>query len=227
MAASTTTRRVPWLGLLAAGMLLVFAYMCFFYAPEDSIQGAVQRLFYPHVASAWVAGLAFFMVFVSSVAYLATRDLKWDAFAAASAEVGLLFTSGTLVLGMLWGKASWGVYWAWDPRLTSVLVLWLLYLAYQALRSYVVEATRRARYSSVLGIVAFVDVPIIYFSIKWWRTQHPSYVIQPGMKAAMPTEMLQTLMFGVTTFTVLYIYFASQRLRIQRLQQKVSNGGSR
>ncbi len=227
MGASTSVRRVPWLGLLAAGMLIAFAYMCFFYAPEDAIQGAVQRLFYPHVGSAWVAGLAFFVVFVSSVAYLLTRDLKWDARAAASAEVGLLFTSGTLILGMLWGKASWGVYWAWDPRLTSVLVLWLLYLAYQALRSYVVEPTRRARYSSVLGIVAFVDVPIIYFSIKWWRTQHPSYVIQPGMKAAMPTPMLQTLMFGVATFTVLYAYFASQRLRIQRMQDTNPPGGPR
>ncbi len=227
MTALTTVRRVPWLGLLSAVMLIAFLYMCFFYAPEDIIQGQVQRLFYPHVGSAWVAGLAFFVVFVASVLYLVTRDLKWDALAAASAEVGLLFTSGTLVLGMLWGKASWGVYWAWDPRLTSVLVLWLLYLAYQALRSYVLEPTRRARYSSVLGIVAFVDVPIIYFSIKWWRTQHPSYVIQPGMKAAMPTEMLQTLMFGVATFTVLYIYFASQRMRIHRLQRSIAQGSSR
>lgn len=227
MRAWTTVRGGPWLGSLAAAMMVVFLYMCFFYAPEDAIQGQVQRVFYPHVGSAWVAGLAFFMVFVASVAYLVTRDLKWDAIAAASAEVGLLFTSGTLILGMIWGKASWGVYWAWDPRLTSVLVLWLLYLAYQALRSYVVESTRRARYSSVLGIVAFVDVPIIYFSVKWWRTQHPSYVLQPGMKAAMPTGMLQTLMFGVATFTVLYIYFASQRLRIHREQLASAQGGSR
>ena len=223
MASQRTQRRVPWLGALSALMMIVFIYMCFFYAPEDSIQGQVQRLFYPHVSSAWVAGLAFFTVFVASVAYLVTRDLKWDGIAAASAEVGLLFTSGTLILGMLWGKASWGTYWAWDPRLTSVLVLWLLYLAYIALRSYVSEPAKRARFSSVLGIVAFVDVPIIYFSIKWWRTQHPSYVIQPGMKPAMPTEMLQTLLFGVATFTVFYIYLASQRLRLQSSQaQEVS-----
>ncbi|MHB0929352.1 MAG: cytochrome c biogenesis protein CcsA [Candidatus Nanopelagicales bacterium] len=218
MASQPTQRHVPWLGALSALMLIVFLTMCFFYAPEDSIQGQVQRLFYPHVASAWVAGLAFFTVFVASIGYLVTRDLKWDGIAAASAEVGLLFTSGTLILGMLWGKASWGTYWAWDPRLTSVLVLWLLYLAYLALRTYVSEPAKRARFSSVLGIVAFVDVPIIYFSIKWWRTQHPSYVIQPGMKPAMPAEMLQTLLFGVATFTVLYIYLASQRLRLLRYQ---------
>ena len=213
---STTTRA---LGAASAVLLAVFAYMCFFYAPEDLSQGPVQRVFYPHVGSAWVAGIAFFIVFVSGIAYLATRDLKWDAWAAASAEVGLLFTTGTLVLGMIWGKASWGTYWAWDPRLTSVLVLWLLYLAYAALRSYVVEPTRRARFSSVLGIVAFLDVPIIYFSVKWWRTQHPTLVIEGG-KAAMPAEMLQTLLFGVLTFTVFYLYLATMRTRMQRLERQ-------
>ena len=213
---STSTRA---LGAASAVLLAVFAYMCFFYAPEDLSQGPVQRVFYPHVGSAWVAAIAFYVVFVAGIAYLATRDLKWDAWAAASAEVGLLFTTGTLVLGMIWGKASWGTYWAWDPRLTSVLVLWLLYLAYAALRSYVVEPTRRARFSSVLGIVAFLDVPIIYFSVKWWRTQHPSLVIEDG-KAAMPAEMLQTLLFGVLTFTVFYLYLATMRTRMQRLERQ-------
>lgn len=214
------------LGPLTAVMMAVFAYLCFFYAPEDSIQGEVQRLFYPHVSSAWVAGLAFFVVFIGSVAYLVTRDLKWDSRAAASAEVGLLFTTGTLILGMLWGKASWGAYWAWDPRLTSVLVLWLLYLAYIALRTYVDDPARRARFSAVLGIVAFVDVPIIYFSVKWWRTQHPTYVIQPG-ESHLPAEMLYTLLFGVCTFTVFYLYLASERMRLQRLERTARMGGSR
>ena len=226
MGTTKTLTKGPWLGALSVVMLAIFTYMCFFYAPEDLAQGPVQRVFYPHVGSAWVAGLAFFAVFVSSIAYLATRDLKWDGYAAASAEVGLLFTSGTLVLGMIWGKASWGTYWAWDPRLTAVLVLWLLYLAYMALRSYVPEPTRRARFSSVLGIVAFLDVPIIYFSVKWWRTQHPSLVIEGG-KAAMPAEMLQTLLFGVATFTVFYLYLAGKRLQIQRLERQVRQEGSR
>jgi len=207
------------LGIATTVLMAVFAYMCFFYAPEDVAQGPVQRVFYPHVGSAWVAALAFFVVFLASIAYLATRDLKWDAWASASAEVGLLFTSGTLVLGMIWGKSFWGTYWAWDPRLTSVLVLWLLYLAYTALRAYVVEPTRRARFSSVLGIVAFLDVPIIYFSVKWWRTQHPSLVIERG-KAHMPPEMLQTLLFGVLTFTVFYLYLAGMRMRMQRLERQ-------
>lgn len=219
MGSSSDKRGTSVLGAATAVLMAVFLYMCFYYAPEDVAQGPVQRVFYPHVGSAWVAGLAFFIVFVASIAYLATRDLKWDAWAAASAEVGLLFTSGTLVLGMIWGKSFWGTYWAWDPRLTSVLVLWLLYLAYAALRAYVAEPTRRARFSSVLGIVAFLDVPIIYFSVKWWRTQHPSLVIEGG-KAAMPTEMLQTLMFGVLTFTVFYAFLASVRMRMARLERQ-------
>ena len=219
MGTSTSRRLTSVLGGATLVLMSVFAYMCFLYAPEDLAQGPVQRVFYPHVGSAWVAALAFFVVFVSSIAYLVTRDLKWDSRAAASAEVGLLFTSGTLVLGMIWGKSFWGTYWTWDPRLTSVLVLWLLYLAYTALRAYVAEPTRRARFSSVLGIVAFLDVPIIYFSVKWWRTQHPQLVIEGG-KAAMPTPMLQTLIFGTVAFTVFYVYLAAMRMRMTRLDRQ-------
>jgi heme exporter protein C len=206
-------------GVATLVLMPIFLYLCFFYAPEDLAQGAVQRVFYPHVGSAWVAGMAFLVVFATSLAYLLTRDLAWDAWAAASAEVGLLFTSGTLVLGMIWGEASWGTYWVWDPRLTSVLVLWLLYLAYAALRGYVTDPSRRARFSAVLGIVAFLDVPIIYFSVKWWRTQHPTLLIEPN-KIAMPPQMFQTLLFGVLTFSVFYFYLASTRVRMQRLQRQ-------
>ena len=123
--------------------MAVFIYTSFIFAPEDEVQGVVQRIFYIHVASAWIAALAFFVVFVGSIVYLAPRDLRWDAIAGASAEVGLLFTTVVLVTGMLWGKAIWGVYWTWEPRLTSVLVLWLLYLAYVAIRAYVPDRTAR------------------------------------------------------------------------------------
>ncbi len=122
--------------------VVVFALAVVFYAPEDEFTGLVQKIFYVHVASAWIAAVAFFVVFVGSIAYLWKRDLRWDAIAGASAEVGLLFTTVVLVTGMLWGKEVWGVYWSWDPRLTSVLVLWLLYLAYVAIRAYTPEPTR-------------------------------------------------------------------------------------
>lgn len=214
------SRRTPVLGALTAVSVVVFAWMCFFYAPEDAVQGPVQRVFYPHVGSAWVASIAFFVVFVVSIRFLVTRDLSWDAWAAASAEIGLMFTSATLVLGMIWGKAVWGVYWTWDPRLTSVLVLWLLYLSYVALRAYVVEPMRRARYSAILGIVAFLDVPIIYFSVKLWRTLHPQPVVITADGPQLPTGMLITLLFGVFTFTLLYFYLARLRVSVLRLMDQ-------
>ena len=150
---------------------------------------------------------------------LVTRDLAWDEWAAASAEIGLLFTSATLVLGMIWGKAIWGVYWTWDPRLTAVLVLWLLYLSYIALRAYVTEPMRRARYCAILGIVSFLDVPIIYFSVKLWRTLHPTQVVSTD-DATFPTGMLITLLFGVFTFTILYFYLAKLRTQVLRLEDQ-------
>lgn len=212
------SQEVSFLGATTAILVAAFTYMCFFFAPQDAIQGVVQRVFYPHVASAWVAAIAFFVVFIVSIRFLITRDLKWDNLATASAEIGLLFTSATLVLGMIWGKAVWGVYWTWDPRLTSVLVLWLLYLAYVTLRSYVTEPLRRARYAAVLGIVSFLDVPIIYFSVNLWRTLHPQQVVVTPDGPQLPAEMLVTLLFGVFVFTVVYIYLARLRTQVLRLE---------
>ena len=216
-------KRSPVLGAITAVLLLAFTYIAFVWVPEDAVQGVVQRIFYPHVASAWVAGLAFLVVFICSISVLATKDLKFDEIAAASAQVGLMFTSGTLVMGMMWGKAIWGTYWSWEPRLTSVMVLWLLYLAYVALRAYVTEPWRRARFSAVLGIVAFLDVPIIYFSVRWWRTLHPAAVIGGDSDSGLPPEMLFTMLFGVFTFTFFYIYLAQLKLRANRLEQHFYN----
>lgn len=215
-------RKVPWLGAASVLSLGVFTYLTFWWVPEDAVQGVVQRIFYPHVASAWVAALAFGVVFVCSILVLATKSLKWDPLAAASAQVGLIFTTGTLVMGMMWAKAVWGVYWDWDPRLTSVLVLWLLYLVYIALRSYVPDPARKARYSAVLGILAFLDIPIIYFSIKIWRTLHPSIIVGADTDdGGLPSEMLFTLLFGVLTMTILYAYFASLRLKANRIEEEL------
>jgi heme exporter protein C len=220
-------RRLPLLGVLTGITVLVFAFAVFFYAPEDEITGLVQKIFYVHVASAWIAAVAFFVVFVGSIAYLWKRDLRWDAVAGASAEVGLLFTTVVLVTGMLWGKEVWGVYWSWDPRLTSVLVLWLLYLAYIAVRAYTPEPTRRARFSAVIGIVAFLDVPIVYLSIMWWRTIHPQpVIIGAAEKDALPPQMLATLMIGLIATSLVYVYFVSMRLKLNRLENELKRGAS-
>ena len=210
-----------WIGVATAISIVVFAYTSFFFAPEDEVQGSVQRIFYVHVASAWIAALAFGVVFVGSIVYLVNRSMKWDALAGAAAEVGLLFTTVVLVTGMLWGKAVWGVFWTWEPRLTSVLVLWLLYLAYVAIRMYVPEPTQKARFSAVLGIVSFLDVPIVYLSVKWWRTLHPEQVIVTEGGPQLPAAMLVALLVGLASMTLVFVYFVRKRLAITSLENQI------
>jgi heme exporter protein C len=216
-----------WLGIATVVSLAVFVFTSFFFAPEDEVQGIVQRIFYIHVASAWIAAVAFFVVFIGSIMYLARKDMRWDAMAGASAEVGLLFTTVVLVTGMLWGKAIWGVYWTWEPRLTSVLVLWLLYLAYVAIRAYVPERTRKARFAAVLGIVAFLDVPIVYLSVMWWRTLHPQQVIITENGPQLPSAMLIAMFVGLITFSLVYAYFVRMRLNINRLEEQIKREASK
>lgn len=208
------TRRL-W-GLLTAVTIPVLLAMAFWYAPEDANQGAAQRIFYIHVPSAWIGFLAFAVVFVASIAFLATGARRWDDLAASSAEVGVVFTSAVLITGPLWGRPVWGVYWTWDPRLTSFLMLWLIYLSYLVLRGYVPEPTRRARFSAVLGIVGFLDVPIVYLSARWWRSEHPTQFVVEG--GDLPAEMLVTMLVGVVAFTFLYLYLLSVRRRVARLR---------
>lgn len=208
------TRRL-W-GLLAAVSLAVLLAMAFWYAPEDANQGAAQRIFYIHVPSAWIGFLAFAVVFVASIAFLATGQRRFDDLAAASAEVGVVFTTAVLITGPLWGRPVWGVYWTWDPRLTSFLMLWLIYLSYLVLRGYVPEPIRRARFSAVLGIVGFLDVPIVYLSARWWRSEHPTQFVVEG--GELPPEMLVTMLVGVVAFTFIYLYLLSVRQRVARLR---------
>jgi heme exporter protein C len=210
-------RRRLW-GILTAISFPILLAMALFYAPEDANQGAAQRIFYIHVPSAWIGFLAFFVVFVASVAFLRTGKRKWDDMAASSAEVGVIFTTGVLVTGPLWGRPVWGVYWTWDPRLTSFLMLWLIYLSYIVLRGYVPEPIRRAKFSAVLGIVGFLDVPIVYLSARWWRSEHPTqFVVESG---DLPAQMLVTLLVGVATFTFFYLYLLSVRRSVARLRAK-------
>ena len=210
-------RRRLW-GILTAISFPILLAMALFYAPEDANQGPAQRIFYIHVPSAWIGFLAFFVVFVASVAFLRTGKRKWDDMAASSAEVGVIFTTGVLVTGPLWGRPVWGVYWTWDPRLTSFLMLWLIYLSYIVLRGYVPEPIRRAKFSAVLGIVGFLDVPIVYLSARWWRSEHPTqFVVESG---DLPAQMLVTLLVGLAAFTFLFLYLLSVRRSVARLRAK-------
>ncbi|MGZ6544578.1 MAG: cytochrome c biogenesis protein CcsA [Actinomycetota bacterium] len=220
-ATSTTpvgSRRRSALGALTAVSLVALVILALFVAPEDAAQGAAQRIFYIHVPSAWVGFLAFFVVFVASIRFLQTGDRRFDDLASASAAVGMVFTTAVLLTGPLWGRPVWGVYWTWDPRLTSFLLLWLIYLSYLVLRGYVPEPERRARYSAVVGIVGFLDVPIVYLSVRWWRAQHPSQLI--FTRGGLPASMLVVLLIGVAAFTLLYVYLLSVRLSVTRLEHE-------
>ena len=201
------------LAILTAGVLALAVWMALFYAPREMMIGDAQRIFYFHVPSAWIGFLAFFIVFLASFAYLRTRQRRWDALAMASAEIGIVFTTLVLLTGPLWAKVVWGVFWVWDARLTTTLILWLIYIGYLMLRS-TAEGERRSRFAAVLGIVGFIDVPLIYLSVSWWRTMHPGYVAtEPG---GLAPQMTQTLIAALASFTLLYVLLLAARLRLEQ-----------
>jgi heme exporter protein C len=217
------TGRPPHIILLAATaiLLIVATYMAILWAPTEQTMGDVQRIFYYHVASAWVAFLAFFFVFLYSFIYLIRGDRKWDIRAAASAEVGIVFCSLVLITGPIWAKPVWGYPWAWDARLTLTLVLWLIYVGYLMLRHYMTDPERRATFSAVVGIIGFVDVPLVYFSIRWWRTQHPQPVIAGGEGSGLDPRMWATLLVCFAAFVTLFFYLVSKRAGLQHLQDEL------
>lgn len=208
------------LGLLTFVVMLCGLYLALVYAPTDRTQGLPQRIFYFHVPVAWVGFLAFFVVFVASIVYLWNRSATWDAVARSSAEIGLLFTTLMLVTGSIWGKPVWNTWWSWDPRLTTSLILWFIYLGYLMLRAYAPTREQSARYGAVLGIVGFVDVPIVYMATAWWRTLHPEAVISPG-RADMESSMLLAFFVSLLAFTLLYVYMLWHRVRVQWLQDRL------
>jgi heme exporter protein C len=202
--------------LVAAGILLVAALgMVFLYAPQERVMGEVQRIFYFHVASAWLAMLAFLVVFIGSVLYLWKGDRRYDRWAATSAEIGVLFTTIVLLTGPLWARPVWNTWWTWDPRLTSSLILWIMYVAYLVLRGALPESRKKYQFSAVYGLVAFLDVPIVFFSIRWWRSMHPVVITGKGMN--LEPEMVQTLVVSCIAFTLLYFLLLRFRLMVERL----------
>lgn len=208
------------LGVLTIVALGVSAILSLVFAPPDALQGEVQRLMYIHVPAAWLAYLAFFVVFVASIAYLKTERTRWDRLAEASAEIGVLFTALTIALGMLWGKPVWGTWWTWDPRLTTTAVLLLIYIGYLSIRRLADNPARRARWAAVVGIVGFVDVPIVHLSVVWWRSLHQGSTVFRLGGPQIEGTMLLALLVGVVAFTVTYAYLVTLRLRVGRLEER-------
>ena len=192
-----TFRWVTLPPLVGVGMFALIA-ASLVVAPRESVEGEVQRLFYIHFPSALTAYGALFVVFVSSIALLWTKDMRWDAIARAAAGVGVLFTAFTLATGAIWGRPIWGVYWTWDARLTSTLILLLLYGGYLLARSLADPTDEQAaRYGAVFAIFAFADIPIINMSVRWWRTLHPQPMVVGADGPAMPIEMVAVMMIGL------------------------------
>lgn len=207
------------LGITAAALLAFSVVVSLVIAPPDAVQGDVQRLMYVHVPAAWLAYLAFFVVFVASIGYLINRDLAWDRVAHAAAEIGVLFTGLAITLGSLWGKPVWGVWWTWDPRLTTTAILLLVYLGYLAIHRLSDNPSQRARWSAGAGIVGFVNVPIVHLSVVWWRSLHqPASVIRFDQAPSMAAPMLAALVLAVAAFTFLFLFLVLLRVRIARLE---------
>ena len=202
-------------------LFIVALYMIFLYAPREATMGEVQRIFYIHFPSACTALLAYFFVFLGSTVYLWKRSHVADDFAYASAEVGFVFCCCVLVTGPLWAKPAWGIWWTWDARLTSTFILWLLYIAYLMLRSYVVNPGRVEVLSAVVGVIGFVDAVIDYMAIRWWRTQHPQPVIAGGPGSGLEPRMWLTVFVSWGAFLCLFAYLVRQRMALAELRRGV------
>ena len=210
-----------YIGISGAGLLAFALYAALFIAPTAR-QGVAQRIFYVHVPSAWIAFFAFFLVFVFSIRYLMWRQTADDYRAHACAEVGVVFCTLVLITGPIWARPVWGVWWTWDARLTTSLILWLIYVGYLMLRAYMEDRDQRARFAAVLGIIGFLDVPIVHMSVKWWRTLHPSpVVIRSGGMSELPAAMHVALWSSLLAFTLVFIYFVRRRTALEYLGEEV------
>ncbi len=225
MEARPNRRPIRLLGILTLIGLAATALSMFFVAREAgaNMGGQLQRIFYVHVPSAWIGYLAFAVVFVSSIAYLRTGARRWDLLAHAAAELGVLFVSLVLVTGPIWARPVWGTWWQWDARLTSALVMWLTYIGYLFLRNLTVDPRRAGRLAAIVGIVGFINVPIVHFSVRWWRTLHPSgpTLANPAESSALGGPEVATFLTALVTFTLLFAWLLGQRTRVGRLRDRV------
>lgn len=202
--------------LIAAGSVLGLAVL-----PADALQGEVQRLLYVHVPVAWVMMLAFFVVFLMSILYLVQRQLKWDLLAVSAAELGVLAAVLTLILGTLWGRPTWGIWWAWDPRVTTTALLVPIYTGYLVVRSMTEDPDRRARWAAVIGLIAFVQVPIVYLSVFWWRSLHQP----PSSPQSMWSAYGLVMLLGFVAYTLAFAYLWLRRYRLAATELELELSG--
>jgi len=213
------------LNIVSAVLLAIATWLVFFYAPMELVMGQVQRIFYFHVANAWVGMLGFMVAAVAGIAYLRTHDLKWDIIEQAAVEISLVFFITTIVTGSIWAYPAWGTWWTWDPRLTTAAILEMIYIAYLLLRQGIEDPERRARFGAVYTLIGGLSVPITFLSIRLFRTIHPALIGTASAASQggfdMTPRMLQTFLFGLLTFSVIFVTLLWHRIRLGRLAEKV------
>jgi len=206
--------------LIAAALMVFAGFAALYVAPDEKTMHAIQRIFYFHVPSAICSFVAFFIVFIANFAYLSTRQPKWDWLGVAGAEVGVMCSTIVLITGPIWAHPVWGIWWTWDARLTSTFVMWLLYMAYLLLRGFLDDPQRKAMFSAVFGIFAFLDVPLVYFSNRLWRTQHPQPVILGGSNSGLDPMMGKVLLISFVAVLCITAVLIADRYRLEQLRSE-------
>ena len=212
-----------WLLLLTAALTLVDGYLIFVVAPTDEVLGHIQRIFYVHVPISILSFLGFLICAVAGVGYLIRRTAVWDRMAHASAEVGVVFVTLALITGVIWARPVWGVWWTWEPRLTTTLILWLIYVAYLMIRHYAPTPQQGRSWSAVVGIIGFIDVPIVYYSVQWWRSIHPVQVIGPeAADDALEPIMARIVLFSMLALLALFAYLLMERMALRAAEDSLT-----
>ena len=205
------------LGLLVMLLMFIALLLVYGYAPIEKTMGIAQKIFYFHVPSAFMAFISFAIVFVASILYLRSKDDKYDRVASSAAEVGVIFSILMLLTGPIWARSAWGVWWTWEPRLTTTLILFLIFVGYLMLRNYGTSGEQMKRYSAVLGIIGFLDVPLVYWSVTWWApeiTSHPQGLeLEPQMKFV--------LTFSFFTFGLLLLFLLLKRIELSKIRSEL------
>ncbi|MDP6825138.1 MAG: cytochrome c biogenesis protein, partial [Dehalococcoidales bacterium] len=212
------TMKITILLWISLALMVTALYLIFVIAPIERTMGIVQKIFYLMVPMGWLALLSFLVVFIGSILYLKKRSLRWDILSYSSAEVGVIFTTLALVTGSIWAKPAWGVWWTWEPRLTATLVLWLIYLTYFMVRSFATEESRGATFAAIVGIIGFIDIPIIVLATTLWRGLHPGALIFQG---GLDPTMLLTLIISLLTFSTLYALILMQRISLKNNEVEI------
>ena len=209
------------LGLTLIGITLSL-YMVFIYAPTEREMGHVQRIFYFHMGSVWVATLAFLLVFIASIQYLRSKSRSWDILAYCSAEIGVIFLTLTIITGSIWAKPVWNVWWTWDPQLTTTFLLWILFIAYLLIRSAAGSDTKKARISAVFAIIAVLDLPVVYISVRV-MPRGISPVVFGGRGGGIAPEMMHALLVSLVSFTLLFLLLLRLRMDLEKMQDRLES----